>query len=432
MIDKSAPRRRLPLKKRLLFGVIAIFLVLPLVETISWLAISMLRADGMYVVHLLQDHLAISGVPSDSGGESIHPYLGWVMNPQVNHGSDLGDRHISVNGFGFNDEELSIPKRRADRLVVGVLGGSVAWQMTVLGESAFRDALRQNIAWRDKDIRIVRLAMSGYKQPQQLMALNFLLTLGAEFDVIVNIDGYNEIALPVCENNGTVFAAYPRMWDARTLELVDPRVNAASFHLLQARGTRQELAQNICRSWFRWSPTFNLVWMLRDMYWQNELVELETVIRQHKFGPNPRFSGSGPRQLYANEAEMYDHVCDIWKQASLQLNHLCRGNGTLYVHFLQPNQYLPGSKPMGAKEREERVVESQQYGKSIARGYPLLMRAGQQLREQGIRFWDLTMLFANVDDPIYVDEFCHYNAQGNEMLARAIAARMIEASTASE
>jgi hypothetical protein len=432
MTDEAATRRQLSLKKRLLFGAIAILLALPIAETISWFAISMLRVSGMSLVRQLQDQLASSGVPVGSGGETIHPYLGWVMNPQVNEGSDLCDRHIPVNDLGFNDEELSIPKRRADRLIVGVLGGSVAWQMTVLGESAFRDALRHNPAWRDKDIRIVRLAMSGYKQPQQLMTLNFLLTLGAEFDVVVNIDGYNEIALPVCENDGRVFAAYPRMWHARTIEVVDPRFNAESYRLLQIRGTRQELAQNICQSWFRWSPTFNLIWVLRDMYWQNELVELGTVMLQQKLGQSPRFSGSGPRQLYGNETEMYDHLCDIWKSASLQLNHLCRGNGTLYLHFLQPNQYLPGSKPMGAKERKERVVESQGYGQSIARGYPLLIRTGEQLRERGIHFWDLTMLFANVEEPIYIDEFCHYNEQGNEMLARAVAGKIIEAFNAAE
>ena len=35
--------------------------------------------------------------------------------------------------------------------------------------------------------------MPGYKQPQQLMAYNYLLSLGAEFDAVINIDGYNVI-----------------------------------------------------------------------------------------------------------------------------------------------------------------------------------------------------------------------------------------------
>jgi hypothetical protein len=300
--------------------------------------------------------------------------------------------------------------------------------MTVLGESEFRETLRQNPAWRDREFHLVRLALPGFKQPQQLMSLNYLLALGAEFDVVVNIDGYNEIALSACENEQFgVFAAYPRMWQLRTQDIVDPRLYANSFRQLRARAARQELARWIRKSSFRRSPTFNLFWKLRDAYWENQLLAEGTGIAAHQAGHGRGFAADGPRRLYADENGLFGHLRDLWSNSSLQIHYLCLGNGTKYVHVLQPNQYVPGSKPLSALEREKMFSETQANGKAIARGYPLLIDEGSRLRERGVDFHDLTMLFAAVEEPVYADEFCHFNARGNEILARAVAETIISA-----
>jgi hypothetical protein len=424
MTEHTPSHRRLSRRKRLLFRLTALLLSLVAVELISWCAISIFEAGGLPKLYSQQEGLALTGSSYGSLNEVIHPYLGWVMNPQTSPPTSIGERRIPVNELGFNDDEHGIPKRTADRLVVGVVGGSVAWQMTVLGESAFRDALRENPAWRDKEIQIVRLAMSGYKQPQQLMALGYVQALGAEFDVVVNIDGYNEMALSSCENQRLgVFTAYPRLWHARTHDIVDPRIYDQSFRLLQIRATRQESAKGMCNSWFRWSPTINLVWKMRDAYRVNQLVELATALGEGDRG----FAANGPGERFATESELLEHLRDIWKTSSLQLRNLCAGNGTRYVHVLQPNQYFSGSKPLSAVEIKSMHIPSQSYGQSIAKAYPLLVAEGPRLRELGVNFRDLTMIFATADDTIYADPFCHYNAQGNEMLARAVAGAIIEA-----
>ena len=57
-------------------------------------------------------NLVAGGDPRrQQAAESIHPYLGWVMNPQVNPGTDFLHRHIPVNSLGFDDFEHGIPKR---------------------------------------------------------------------------------------------------------------------------------------------------------------------------------------------------------------------------------------------------------------------------------------------------------------------------------
>ena len=69
-------------------------------------------------------------------------------------------------------------KRRPDRLIIAITGGSVAWQLSVGGEELIRSLLHESPALRDREIIILRLGMSGFKQPQQLQAISYVLALG--------------------------------------------------------------------------------------------------------------------------------------------------------------------------------------------------------------------------------------------------------------
>jgi hypothetical protein len=422
------PAAGLTRRKKVWFSALAVLLTLPVIELICWLAIHFLERDSMHSLRTMQDNLAAGGGRVDNAAESIHPYLGWVLNPQVNPGNDFFGQHVPVNALGFNDAEQGLPQRSDNKLIVGIVGGSVAWQMSVAGENRLVHVLRQDPRFRDRDIQLIRLAMSGYKQPQQLLALNFMLALGAEFDVIVNIDGYNEMALAVCENyESQVFVAYPRMWHARLQDIVDPRVYSLSYRLLQIRATRQQLAADRIHSPLSWSATLDLIWYFRNQRLHQRFVDLGEEQRRWKTTDGFGFAASGPAQLTPGDDGAYTDAVTVWKNCSLQMHRLCRGNGIAYLHLLQPNQYLPKSKPMDATERLASIYEAQNYGKAIAKGYPLLISQGQSLRDEGIEFHDLTMLFSKIDDPIYADPFCHYNQRGNDLLAEAAGEAMIKA-----
>lgn len=412
--------------RKLLFSLFALGIGLLLLEGLSWGVIKIVESQYRVDTRETQEALVKSSEMQSSEAESIHPYLGWVSNPQLNGGTTLFDRKMPVNSLGFDDEEHGILKRRPGRFIVGITGGSVAWQMSVAGEDTLRKELLEHPKLKGQQIEIVRLALSGYKQPQQSMALNYMLTLGNEFDVVVNVDGYNEIALGVCENDRAgVFAAYPRSWHARMQNAVDPRNHAAAFRLLQARGQRQEFARNRLDSPLHWSPTLNLVWWIRNNALENDILKLGLEIRKQQNNYGLGFAAVGPKQFYSEEPGLYAHLVDIWSNASLQMHHLCRANKFHYVHILQPNQYLPNSKPMEGEERELMFQENQGYGRAIAKGYPMLIAKGDALARQGVAFHDLTQLFAQISAPIYSDRFCHYNEAGNILLARAVARQVL-------
>lgn len=119
-------------------------------------------------------------------------------------------------------------KRGREHLVVALMVGSFAAQTGFYGGAQLTTELAKASG---REIRLVDLGMGGYKQPQQLMTLVYLTSLGAEFDLVINIDGFNEVALPPTElvPRG-VFPLYPRDWYIQTINLdASDKENLAQF-----------------------------------------------------------------------------------------------------------------------------------------------------------------------------------------------------------
>lgn len=86
-------------------------------------------------------------------------------------------------------------KRKDDEVIVGVFGGSVAGGFALAAQKSpeFSAQLARVPAWHGKKVRILNFGMPGFKQPQQVITLAYLLSLGQQFDLVLNIDGFNEI-----------------------------------------------------------------------------------------------------------------------------------------------------------------------------------------------------------------------------------------------
>ena len=108
------------------------------------------------------------------------------------------------------------------------------------------------------------------------------------------------------------------------------------------------------------------------------------------------------------------------------MHKLCEANNIRYFHFLQPNQYVPGSKRMGEKELKRAFLETHPYKNQVERGYPFLAKAGEELVKEGVNFHDLTMVFADRSEPIYIDTCCHVNTKGNEILGSIIGKAIVQ------
>lgn len=144
--------------------------------------------------------------------EVLHPYLGYVKHPGKVEG---------YSEYGFPDTQPLLAAKNDNVFVVGVFGGSFAEQVSKLTQATLINELKQLPVLSGKEIVVHTVAIGGYKQPQQLVALTYFLTLGAHFDLIINIDGFNEVALAPAENAKLVFPFYPRGWPARVNNFLD-------------------------------------------------------------------------------------------------------------------------------------------------------------------------------------------------------------------
>ncbi len=425
----SKPRRKIPLPRRLMFTAVAVCIGWLIAEGLAWCGMSVAYENFSFASwHRQRESLRRGTTVSEGAAEVIHPYLGWAFSPTVAAPVRLGDREIPINGLGFADEHGSVVRRSDDQFILGIAGGSVAWQVSVDGEQLIREVLEASPLLDGRKVRIVRMAMSGYKQPQQVMMLNYLLSLGGEFDAVINIDGYNETALAVGENaRAEVAIAYPRSWNGRTVTIADPRESAATAELIALRGQRQSMAKSMNSSIMRFSPVANLIWRVRDTSCRTGLRDLAgKLVRTERSVEDRSFASFGPHTTYANDQELDDAVIDLWKRSSLLMQHACDGHGAAYVHVLQANQYHEGSKPMSSQEREDSIAPFQKAGLAAKRLYPQLVTAGPQLIADGIRFSDQTMIFSKINEPIYVDGWCHYNAAGNQMMAKVACDELLQ------
>ena len=124
-----------------------------------------------------------------------HPYLGFVYNPRDHPAGMLALHSVPVSDWGFLDDKGPLRGASEREVVIGIFGGSVAFWFSVRGIDAMLEELAKLPQFYGKSFVVVRTALGGTKQPQQLMALNYLLALRGHFDMVINLDGFNEIAL---------------------------------------------------------------------------------------------------------------------------------------------------------------------------------------------------------------------------------------------
>ena len=63
-------------------------------------------------------------------------------------------------------------------------------------------------------------------------------------------------------------------------------------------------------------------------------------------------------------------------------------------------------------------------GSAAIKGYPLLRQFNRDLPGQGINYFDLTGIFVDRPETLYIDDCCHLNPRGYELLAAAMVRRM--------
>lgn len=320
---------------------------------------------------------------------SPHPYLGFVL-PYDNKNS---------NALGFYGPLID---KNNETYKVGVFGGSVALNYFYYQRNDLKRAIEQSGVAEGKPVHIYSFASGGYKQPQQLFTLSYLYTLGYSLDLVINIDGFNEIAVAYAENlqNG-ISSYYPRIWNVYSRGFYDTDITP--------RIGRIESLKKV-RIWLDSLP-LNIGFIPKkvlNIWYNKEQSDLLKALRKK----DADFQTTGPEKaLREKNINPIDTIINTWENSSYQMDILARAHGAKYVEIIQPNQHIKGSKSLTPHEAELMSKKSI-YSDAATKLYPFLLRRIPRLQEKGVTIVDATQAFVDVRETIYIDSCCHYIPKG--------------------
>ena len=389
-----------PRLRHLAYFAIGIVGLAAAIEGVSWL---MLRGTANDTPEAWLETASVSRLER-TDSEILHPYYGHTPN---SHRSDLNI--------------LPPPQRQPGTVIIAMLGGSVAQAVA----PRLRNAVFQHYLSEGSGTVPIFLDLTndGYHQPQQAMIITNLLVNGGEFDVIVNLDGHEEIVAPVFNDSVGVYPFFPRRWSNMVVTSDRQLLLGRRQMLLDERD--EILNVGWVESLYG-SPTLRL---LR----RSRLDEIAEQIHEHE---REWIAGSaghdlakhGPRVHYEPE-ELQEASVGVWRRSSWLLWAMADMSGARYTHFLQP-RYAGWETPSG----DELVAPIDQTGltaETYSESYAMLVEAGQALAAEGVNFVDLSELSAAGEEPLYEDTCCRLTERGVRSLMQPLLQQVVEDATGS-
>ena len=335
-------------------------------------------------------------------GNITHPYYGYSYRSPSNTLNAMPPR-----------------QRQEDTVVIALLGGSVANQVYPFFKEAINRRFAANLGARQP--LVIDLTLAGAKQPQQALMIANSLLLGGEFDLIVNLDGFNEVDGSVKDNFELgIFPFFPRLWADRVGQTAAEGLLTGNIAVLRREQARLTAVRE--NSPLRWSALFGLTHRYRRESAAAQISQLNHELATAEVDYN--LERHGPRIPWRNSAAAMAESAWFWHRGALMMRELAELAGADYYHFLQPNQYVPDSKPLSDRE----LAFAWHFGTpekvAVEQGYPLLQEISRDLPGRGVNYFDLTGIFAGHTETLYRDTCCHVNDAGNELLAAAMMRRM--------
>ena len=367
----------------------------------------------------------------------FHPYLAFINRPgragttygTNNHGWQFAKAMIEADPLCC-DYPI---KHQPDEVVVGIFGGSVGagFSLTAQSSAGFARRLEEIPRFVGKRIRILNFAMSGYHQPQQMLTLAYYLSLGQEFDVVINLDGFNEVVTSSKNWESGVEPTYPadtvwgemgRQLERSNLPLTRSEQLLAAYHERAATDSMREAKECHIASCFT-------IHRVAESYHRSRHHTLAQQVRgkieQATLFPTIH------RDTIGTNLNIYKYTADRWGDASYAMAKLMQGRTGIYLHVLQPNQWYRKSGEYKAIDRDhiyKWVIEP------VNRGYAALIERIPRLQAAGVHVLDATMIFRDINQGIYADDCCHYTDAGYDLLFKIVAqeiARLTDGGVAS-
>lgn len=362
--------------------------------------------------------------------ERFHPYFGFIQKPSADFRPGF-----KVNNYGFiSPYDYPFKKTKPNQFVIGVFGGSVAsgYAIFEVQNQILAKHLKQLPGLKDREFVILSFATGGYKQPQQLLILNYFLALGQELDMVVNIDGFNEVALANLNNQNKIDLAMPSV--QHILPLTNLANNSLSVKAMKTTIAIQENKAKIDRGLASLQNcTLAACDALTSVYVQNLVnnYRKDVIQFEKERGTTTEDDGGSAVFINTNKAVLKDDVAFEkmawnWAKSSIFMNKVLSASNVPYFHVIQPNQYYQTKRVFSEAEKQIAFNKETPYDKSVKLGYPALFEKLPNLAKNKVNVLNAVNVFDNTKDIVYVDSCCHYNQDGEVIFSDYIGRSILE------
>ncbi len=342
----------------------------------------------------------------------FHPFFGYT------HKAGLKD----TNNYGFYcSYDYPLKKEKENWYIIGIFGGSVAHDFFMKGKEQLTEKLKSHASFANKEIIFLNYALGGYKQPQQMQILTYFLSIGQEFDMVINIDGFNEVVFCFNNNRLNVDIAMPSAQHFLPMrDLMDAQ--AVTGEKLESIWKIQTYKKDFNRIEEKLQRTkVASIYLILSSYskhlykkYRSEIVRFDSLIKPAD--PEDSIVNIKYTPPAANEPVLLAKVASLWYRTSFIMNSVLSARGSGYFHFLQPNQYY--SKKSFTKREQETALDNQlAYNFLVKKGYPVLQQAVEALKKNHVNAFSAVGIFDKIKETVFIDQCCHFNQLGNEIFA---------------
>ncbi|PSB35641.1 hypothetical protein C7B69_05610 [filamentous cyanobacterium Phorm 46] len=362
--------------------------------------------------------------------ERFHPFFGFIQNPSPDFRPGF-----KVNNYGFiSPYDYPFKKFKKNQFVIGIFGGSVASDFSIfqVQNKILPKYLKQVPGLQDKEFVILSFATGGYKQPQQLLILNYFLALGQELDLVVNIDGFNEVALSNLNNKNQINLAMPSIQHISPLTSLAN--NSLSIKAMQATIRIKENKARInegleslqhCSLAACDALTSVYVQNLVNNYRKDVIAfEKERSKKQQDDEGSVVFINKNKSIL--EDSAAFEQMAWNWAKSSIFMHKVLSASNVPYFHVLQPNQYYQTKRVFGEAEKRIAFNKDTPYSKAVELGYPAILGKFPNLQKNNVNILNGVKVFDQTKDAVYVDSCCHYNQAGKLIFSNYVGSSILE------
>ncbi|MEG3878815.1 hypothetical protein QT972_15660 [Microcoleus sp. herbarium7] len=362
--------------------------------------------------------------------ERFHPFFGFIQKPSADFRPGF-----KVNNYGFiSPYDYPFKKFKKNQFVIGIFGGSVASDFSIfqIQNKILPQYLKQVPGLQDKEFVILSFATGGYKQPQQLLILNYFLALGQELDLVVNIDGFNEVALANLNNKNQINLAMP------SIQHIQPLTSLANNSLsMEAMQATIRIKENKTRINEGLASLQNCSLAacdaLTSVYVQNsvnnyrkDVIAFEKLRERKQQDEEESVIYINRNKSILEDSAAFEQMSWNWAKSSIFMHKVLSASNVPYFHVLQPNQYYQTKRVFGEAEKRIAFNSDTPYAKSVELGYPALLSKFANLQKNKINILNGVKVFDKTKEAVYVDSCCHYNKAGEVIFSNYVGSSILE------